>query len=98
LIKGDIGDSCEDPSNVVDGVMTLGDSVILTPVDFDASGDLNRFVGAAFDLGTLCFTDNEIPSPSLSCIDNIDFLKQRTYDECKAKADLFANRSKWAKR
>jgi hypothetical protein len=89
--------------------MTLGDSIILTPVDFDASGDLNRFAGAAsgdfnrfagaaFDLGTLCFTDNEIPSPSLSCIDNTDFLKQRRYDECKAKADLFANRSKWAKR
>jgi hypothetical protein len=49
------------------------------------------FAGAVFDLGTLCFTDNEIPSPSLSCIDNIDFLKQRRYDECKAKADLVLN-------
>jgi hypothetical protein len=40
LTKGDIGDSCEDLANVVDREMTLGDNVILTPVDFDASGDL----------------------------------------------------------
>jgi len=74
LIKGDIGDSCEDLANVVDGEMTLGDSIILTPVDFDASGDLNRFAGAALGLGTLCFTDDEIPSPSLACIDNVSLI------------------------
>jgi hypothetical protein len=61
LIKRDIGNSCEDPSNVVDEAMTLGDSIILTPVDFYASGDLNCFAGAALDLGTLCFTDDENP-------------------------------------
>jgi hypothetical protein len=77
LIKGDIGDSCEDLADVVDGEMTLGDNIILTPVDFDASGDLTRFVGAAFGLGTLslCFTDDKIPPPSLACIDNIDFFR-----------------------
>jgi hypothetical protein len=41
VIKGDIGDSCEDLANVVDGDMTLGDSIILTPVDFHATGDLS---------------------------------------------------------
>jgi hypothetical protein len=73
LIKGDIGDSCEDLANVVDGEMTLGDNIILTPVDFDASGD---FAGAALGLGTL-------PPPSLAYIDNIDFFRH-----CAASSNL----------
>jgi hypothetical protein len=63
LIKGDIDDSCEDLANVVEGEMTLGDNINLTPVDFDASGDLTHFAGVALGLGTLslCFTDDKTP-------------------------------------
>ena len=75
FIKGDIGDSCEDLANVVDREMTLDDSIIPTLVDFNSSGDLNHFAGAVLGLGTLCFTDDEIPSPSLACIDNIYFFR-----------------------
>jgi hypothetical protein len=85
LIKGDIGDSCEDLANVVDGAMTLGDNINLTLVDFDASGDLTRFAGVALGLETLslCFTDDKIPPPSLACIDNIDFFRH-----CAARSNL----------
>jgi hypothetical protein len=41
--KGDIGDSCGDLGNSVDGDMILGDSNILIPVDLaGTSGDTQR--------------------------------------------------------